>query len=88
MRIFGIEVEENTPGGRLPSMLHVAVVMLPVFVFAWAIGYALIDWFELIRLTEAQARDGSRDIFRGFVGMMALAVPALIFQFRETIRDF
>ena len=85
MQIFGIEVEENTPGG-FPTMAHIAVVMMPVFAIAWAIGCVLIDWLELVSLTEALSRNGYRDVFRGFVGLAVIAIPALVFQFRETLR--
>lgn len=84
VRILGIEVEENTPGG-FPTMASIAVVMMPVFAIAWAIGYVLIDWLELVGLTEAQSRNGYRDVFRGVVGLAVIAVPALFFQFRETL---
>lgn len=85
MRFLGLEIQESTVSGY-PSMAHIAIVMLPVFAAAWLIGYALIDWFELIHLSEAQSRAGYRDVFRCLVGALVLAIPATVFSYYQTLR--
>lgn len=85
MRLFGTEIKENTPGG-LPTAGHLAVVLFPVFLVAWMIGYTLIDWLEIVHLTDAQSRVGYKDVFRWFVGVMVLAVPAAAISFWQNRR--